>query len=239
MLLLHPIVIPARPPEYDCLSMTGGIVQRNYATNEIAIMDTKKMYCLQVWKLCTVAGGMCFHGELPYQKDLFPSGQTPRSLASASCSSHERSLPIVQMPHTGRYNTSCAQRGSSTPGLSHATLGLNHGGGTYYHSGNSTPGRAQRGRSSRRRIRWPWWLEPSSNASTPTPTSSTSSRFGSGSSRPRSVGRFKTALKPVPFINLESQGRGKGKATTMEDEAEGKDKAPTEVDSDDSDDVMY
>jgi hypothetical protein len=87
-----------------------------------------------------------------------------------------------------------------------------------------------------------------------------------------SVGRFKTALKPVPFINLESddedggvnseqprstdakfardmktamarslepQGRWKGKATTMEDEAEGKDKAPMEVDSDNSDDVMY
>jgi hypothetical protein len=45
-LLLHPAVIPARPPEYDRLSMTGGIVQRNYATNKIAIMDTKKMYCL-------------------------------------------------------------------------------------------------------------------------------------------------------------------------------------------------
>jgi hypothetical protein len=100
----------------------------------------------------------------------------------------------------------------------------------------------------------------------------TSSRSGSGSSRPHSVGRFKTALKPVPFINLESddedsgvnteqprsattkfardmktamtrslepQGRGKGKATTMEDESKGKDKAPTEVNSDDSDDVMY
>lgn len=185
-------------------------MQRNYATNEIAIMDTKKMYCLQAWKLCTVAGGMCFHGELPCQKDLFPSGQTPRTLASASCSSHERALPVVQMPRTGRYNTSRARRGSSTPGLSHATPGFSHGGGTYYHSGNSTPGRAQRGRSSRRRIRWPWWLEPSSNASTPTPTSSTSSRSGSGSSRPRSVGRFKTALKPVPFINLESDDEDGG-----------------------------
>jgi hypothetical protein len=165
-LLLHPAVIPARPPEYDRLSMTGGIVQRNYAINEIAIMDTKKMYCLQAWKQCTVAGAMCFHGELPCQKDLFPSGQTPRSLASASCSSHERALPVVQMPCTDRYNTSRERRGSSTPGLS-------HGSGTYYHNGNSTPGRAQRGRSRRRRIRWPWWLEPSSNASTPTPTSST------------------------------------------------------------------
>jgi hypothetical protein len=154
-LLLHPAVIPTRPPEYDRLSMTGGIVQRNYATNEIAIMDTKKMYCLQAWKQYTVAGAMCFHGELPCQKDLFPSGQTPRSLASASCSSHERALPVVQMPRTGRYNTSHARRGSSTPGLSHATLGLSNGGGTYYHSGNSMPGRAQRGRSSRRRIRWP------------------------------------------------------------------------------------
>jgi hypothetical protein len=37
-LLLHPTVIPARPPEYDRLSMTDGIVQRNYAINEIAIM---------------------------------------------------------------------------------------------------------------------------------------------------------------------------------------------------------
>jgi hypothetical protein len=55
--------------------MTGGIVQRNYATNEIAIIDTKKMYCLQAWKQCTVVGGMCFHGELPCQKDMFPSGQ--------------------------------------------------------------------------------------------------------------------------------------------------------------------
>jgi hypothetical protein len=94
----------------------------------------------------------------------------------------------------------------------------------------------------------------------------------SGSSRSHSVGRFKTALKPVLFINLESydeeggvnaeqptsadakferdmktamtrslepQGRGKGKAKMMEGEAEGKDKAPMEVDSDDSDDVMY
>jgi hypothetical protein len=41
-LLLHPVVIPARPPEYDRLSMTCGIVQRNYATNEIAIMGHKK-----------------------------------------------------------------------------------------------------------------------------------------------------------------------------------------------------
>jgi hypothetical protein len=39
--------------------------------------------------------------------------------------------------------------------------------------------------------------------------------------------------------SLESQGRGNNKATTMEGEAEGKDKAPMEVDSDDSDDVMY
>jgi hypothetical protein len=46
-LLLHPAVIPVRPPEYDRLSMIGGIVQCNYATNEIAIMDKKKMYCLQ------------------------------------------------------------------------------------------------------------------------------------------------------------------------------------------------
>jgi hypothetical protein len=139
-------------------------MQRNYATNEIAIMDTKKMYCLQAWKQCTVAGSLCFHGDLPCQKDLFPSGQTPQSLASASYSSHERALPVVQMPRNSRYNTSRARRGSSTPGLSHATPGLSHGGGTYYHSGNSTLGRAQRGRSSRRRIRWPWWLEPSSNA---------------------------------------------------------------------------
>jgi hypothetical protein len=50
MLLLHLAVIPAHALEYDCLSMTGGIIQRNYATNEIAIMDTKKMYCLQAWK---------------------------------------------------------------------------------------------------------------------------------------------------------------------------------------------
>jgi hypothetical protein len=91
--------------------------------------------------------------------------------------------------------------------------GLSHGGGTYYHSGNSTPGHVQRGRSSRRRIRWPWWLEPSSNASTPAPTSSTSSRSGSGSSRPRSVGRFKTTLKPVPFINLESDDEDGGDNT--------------------------
>jgi hypothetical protein len=146
---------------------------------------------------------MCFYGELPRQKDLFPSGQTPRSLASASYSSHERALPVVQMPRTGRYNTSYARRRSSTPGLS-------HGGSMYYHSRNSTPGHAQRGRSSRRRIRWPWWLELSSNASTPTPTSSTSSRSCSGSSRPRSVGRFKTALKPVPFINLESDDEDGG-----------------------------
>jgi hypothetical protein len=172
--------------------------------------DTKKMYYLQAWNQCTVAGAMCFHGDLPCQKDLFPSGQTPRSLASASYSSHERALPIVQMARTGRYNTSCARRRSSTPGLSHATLGLSHGSGTYYHSGNSTPGRAQRGRSSRHYIRWPWWLEPSSNASTPTPTSSTLSRSRSGSSRPRSVGRFKTALKPVLFINLESDNEDGG-----------------------------
>jgi hypothetical protein len=99
-----------------------------------------------------------------------------------------------------------------------------------------------------------------------------SSRSCSGSSRPRSVGQFKTALKPVPFINLETdnedsginaeqprsadakfardmktamtrslepQGKGKGKATMMEGEVGGKDKAPMEVDSDDSNDVMY
>jgi hypothetical protein len=46
-------------------------------------------------------------------------------------------------------------------------------------------------------------------------------------------------MKPTMTRSLEPQGRGKGKATTMEDEAEGKDKAPTEVDSDNSDDVMY
>jgi hypothetical protein len=38
----------------------------------------------------------------------------------------------------------------------------------------------------------------------------TSSRSGSGSSRPRSVGRFKTALKPIPFINLESDNEDDG-----------------------------
>jgi hypothetical protein len=38
----------------------------------------------------------------------------------------------------------------------------------------------------------------------------TSSRCGSGSSRPCSVGRFKTALKPVPFINLESDDEDGG-----------------------------
>jgi hypothetical protein len=38
MLLLHPAVIP----EYDRLGMTGGIVQRNYATNEIAIIGHKE-----------------------------------------------------------------------------------------------------------------------------------------------------------------------------------------------------
>jgi hypothetical protein len=86
---------------------------------------------------------------------------------------------------------------------------------SYYHSGNSTLGHAQRDRSSRRRIRWPCWLEPSSNASTPTRTSSTSSRSGSGSSRPRSVGRFKTALKPVPFINLESDDEDGGVNTEL------------------------
>jgi hypothetical protein len=46
---------------------------------------------------------------------------------------------------------------------------------------------------------------------------------------------MKTAMTRL----LEPQGRGKGKATMMEDEAEGKNKAPTEVNSDDSDDVMY
>jgi hypothetical protein len=180
------------------------------------------MYCLQAWNQCTVTGAMCFQGELSCQKDLFPSGQTPRSLASASCSSHERALPIVQMARTGRYNTSRARCGRSTPGISHATLGLSHGGGTYYHSGNSTPGRAQHDRSSHRRIRWPWWLEPSSNASTPTPTSLTSSRSRSGSSRPRSVSRFKTALKPVPFINLESDDEDGGVNTEQPRSADAK-----------------
>jgi hypothetical protein len=73
-------------------------------------------------------------------------------------------------------------------------------------SGNSTPSHAHRDSSSSRRIRWPWWLEPSSNASTPTPTSSTSSnsRSQSGSSRPHSVDRLKTVVKPILFINLES-----------------------------------
>jgi hypothetical protein len=42
MMLLHPAVIPVRPLEYDRLSMTGGIMQRNYTTNEIAIMGHKE-----------------------------------------------------------------------------------------------------------------------------------------------------------------------------------------------------
>jgi hypothetical protein len=46
-------------------------------------------------------------------------------------------------------------------------------------------------------------------------------------------------MKMAMTRSLESQGRGKGKSTTMEDEADGKDKAPMEVNSDDSDDVMY
>jgi hypothetical protein len=94
--------------------------------------DTKKMYCLQAWNQCIVVGAMCFHGELLHQKYMYPSGQTPQSLASASCSSHERALPVFQMARTGRYNTSCARRRSSTPGLS-------HGGGTYYQAGTPRP----------------------------------------------------------------------------------------------------
>jgi hypothetical protein len=46
-------------------------------------------------------------------------------------------------------------------------------------------------------------------------------------------------MKTTMTRSLEPQGRGKGKETMMEDEADGKDKAPIEVDSDDSDDVMY
>jgi hypothetical protein len=46
-------------------------------------------------------------------------------------------------------------------------------------------------------------------------------------------------MKMAMTRSLEPQGRGKGKATMMEDEAKGKDKAPTEVDSDDSNNVMY
>jgi hypothetical protein len=46
-------------------------------------------------------------------------------------------------------------------------------------------------------------------------------------------------MKTAMTRSLEPQDRGKGNTTTMEDEAEGKDKAPTEVNSDDSDDVMY
>jgi hypothetical protein len=46
-------------------------------------------------------------------------------------------------------------------------------------------------------------------------------------------------MKTAMTRSLEPQGRGNGKATMMEGEAEGKDKAPMEVDSDDSDDVMY
>jgi hypothetical protein len=45
-------------------------------------------------------------------------------------------------------------------------------------------------------------------------------------------------MKTSMTTSLEPQGRGNGKATTMEGEAEGKDKA-LEVDSDDSDDIMY
>jgi hypothetical protein len=51
MMLLHPAVIPARPPEYDRLSMTGGIMQRNYATNEIAIMGHKENVSIILIKL--------------------------------------------------------------------------------------------------------------------------------------------------------------------------------------------
>jgi hypothetical protein len=46
-------------------------------------------------------------------------------------------------------------------------------------------------------------------------------------------------MKTAMTRSLEPQGRGNGKATTMEGEAEGKDKGPLEVNSDDSDDVMY
>jgi hypothetical protein len=46
-------------------------------------------------------------------------------------------------------------------------------------------------------------------------------------------------MKTAMTRSLEPQGRGNDKATTMEGEAEGKDKTPMEVDSDDSDDVMY
>jgi hypothetical protein len=46
-------------------------------------------------------------------------------------------------------------------------------------------------------------------------------------------------MKTAMTRSLEPQGKGNDKAMTMEGEAEGKDKGPLEVDSDDSDDVMY
>jgi hypothetical protein len=55
--------------------MTGGIVQRNYATNEIAIMDIKKMHCLQAWKQCTVAGAGASMESYPVKKICFPLGR--------------------------------------------------------------------------------------------------------------------------------------------------------------------
>jgi hypothetical protein len=58
--------------------------------------------------------------------------------------------------------------------------------------------------------------------------------------QPRSAdAKFARDMKTAMTRSLEPQGRGNDKATMMEGEAEGKDKGPLEVDSDDSDDIMY
>jgi hypothetical protein len=63
---------------------------------------------------------------------------------------------------------------------------------------------------------------------------------GVNAEQPRSTDvKFARDIKTAMTRSLEPQGRGKGKAMTMEGEAKGKDKAPMEVESDDSDDVMY
>jgi hypothetical protein len=63
---------------------------------------------------------------------------------------------------------------------------------------------------------------------------------GINAEQPRSAdAKFARDMKMTMTKSLEPQGRGNDKATTMEGEAEGKDKAPMEVDSDDSDDIMY
>lgn len=90
------------------------------------------------------------------------------------------------MARTSRYTLSRARRGNST--LVHANRGSSIHGGS----------------SSRCRIRWPWFLEPSSHTSTTTPPPVGCRRTPSSTSRSRNTGRFMINVNPIPFINLES-----------------------------------